>query len=342
MPPRSITLLIVAAWLGMSGWLFFRDLWPGLRPNEPPPYTTMPSDEAASNPATIRWTVLHNGNYVYDAETWIKYHEKGDERTGDDSFELAARFRARQLPGQETPKRRLRSFVNITRGSELRAVNAQLHMLVQDLEILCTIEAVVEEGHLLPRWRVNVWQKDLLSEDRVFDRERDPPASKPLQQFDAPFPPLPFATHGLVLNPLHPPNRLDTVRPGQHWRMPLVNSLVLLEKVHDAVHSAVEKRPLDELTAGLGALLQHAFDGIHFLDAQVLPDPQPLPAGNSKSGPARPPECLVIEARHEKSDTLARLWVDHTGGARQGLILRQEVVFHGTNGDDTWVVNREP
>jgi hypothetical protein len=147
----------------------------------------------------------------------------------------------------------------------------------------------------------------------------------------------------LVLNPLHPPNRLDEVRPGQHWRMPLVGSLPILEALAHALDALDQNQSLDRLIEKFSTPLASAFDHVHFLEASVAPHTQPLPVDDPKryvrSGP---PECLVIEARDDESQAFARLWIDRGGGPAQGLVLRQEVTLHGANGDDVWIVNREP
>src|SRR5262245_42429700 len=44
MPPRLLCVVIVAFWLGMTAWLFQRDIWPRLAPGEPPPFTVNPAD----------------------------------------------------------------------------------------------------------------------------------------------------------------------------------------------------------------------------------------------------------------------------------------------------------
>jgi hypothetical protein len=341
MPPRFLSLIIVVFWLGMAGWLFVRDLWPSLRPGEPPPYTFMASDEAPKQGSPVRWNVFHDGVHAYDLEAWTTYREKGDAPDQDDTFEMRARVRATKPLNRPAPVRRLRSLVRISRAGELRAVDAQLHLVVKDLELVLDVEGSALEGQLLPRWRVKVYATDSDSEERVFDRQ---PllTSPPLFQFEAPFPPLEFVERGIVLDPLHPPNRLDTLRPGQHWRMPLVGSLLVLEAAAHALDALAQEPPPDQIPNLMSGLVSRAFDNVPLLEFQVLPQTQPLPASPEQTAGLREaPLCWVIEPRDAGGAVHARLWVQQSEGERQGLVLRQEVVLRSDRGEDTWIVQRE-
>jgi hypothetical protein len=346
MPPRVLSLIILLFWLSTGVWVFVRDLWPRWRPGEPPPYTLMASDEAPrrGQGAAIRWNVFHNGNHVYDLEAKTNYHEKGDDASQDDTFEMRAIARVKQTPGMKAPLRRLRSLVRITRDSLLREVQAELHIAVKELELLIEVHGEVQEAHMLPRWRVKAYAADQDTEDRVFDRGTSIPVL--LHQFDTPFRPFEFVERGIILNPLHPPNRLDTLRGGQHWRMPLVNSLIVLEKLAHTLDAFAAGRSLEALTDMLTKTLGGALEETPLLEARVLPDFDWLPPALQVSGDLAPrvaelPLCWVIEARDSDGHDHARLWVQHSDGERKGLVLRQEAVFHSERGDDVWVVQRE-
>lgn len=343
MPPRFLSLVIILCWLGMGVWLFVRDLWPRLRPGEPPAYTLMASDEAPRQGPPIRWNVFHNGDHAYDLEAKTTYHEKAENPADDDTFEMRAIIRVKQQVGQKAPVRRLRSFIRISRDGELRAVNAQLHMVLKDkLELLLDVEGLVQEGQLLPRWRVKVYPADRDSEERVFDRQwlLDTP---PQFQFETLFVPLDFAERGIVLNPLHPPNRLDTLRPEQHWRMPLVGSLLVLEAAAHALDTLAQNPRLDKVPDLVYDLVGRALDKIPGLQSRVLPQAQPLPPPPDPNAarPPEPPLCWVIEARDDDDAVHARLWIQQSEGERQGLVLRQETILQTERGDDVWVVQRE-
>jgi hypothetical protein len=326
----------------MSAWLFWRDLWPRLRPGEPPAYTISLSDEAPQQGAPTRWKVSKNGQHLYLVETWTDYREKADDRANDDTFELHARVRARQLPGHKPPLRRLYSMMRVTRTGELREINARLHMVAQHREIVLDIGGAVQDGTLTPHWRLKVYQADANSEDRVFENTHAPSVPEPpLGEADKSFPALPFSPRGIVLNPLHPPNRLETLRPGQCWRMPLVLSLTSLE----TLARSLEKKRFDALMDVGGQVVQglaSALTSLPELEAKVLPKTEFVPRAEGSPplpGNKAPPSCLVIEAGDE--ETQARIWVQHSDGTKQGLVLRQEVKLQLPQGNDTWVFERE-
>jgi hypothetical protein len=272
------------------------------------------------------------------------YHEKGDDPSQDDTFELRAIARVKQTPGMKAPLRRLRSLVRITRDSLLREVHAELHIAVKQLELLIEVHGEVREARLLPQWRVKVYAADQYTEDRVFDREKSLPEL--LHQFETPFRPFEFAERGIILNPLHPPNRLDTLRGGQHWLMPMVNSVVVLEKLAHTLDAIAAGQSLEALTDMLNKTLGGALEETPLLEARVLSQLERLPPALQLSGDLTPhttesPLCWVIEARDNDGHVNGRVWVQHSEGERKGLVLRQEVIFHSERGDEVWIVQRE-
>src|SRR5712692_8899111 len=79
MPPRLLTIAIVAAWLGMSSWLFYQDVWPRLRSGEPPPFKIDFSDEVLAKRPPARWTVFKNGKEAYVAKTEMSFDATLDQ-----------------------------------------------------------------------------------------------------------------------------------------------------------------------------------------------------------------------------------------------------------------------
>ena len=121
-------------------------------------------------------------------------------------------------------------------------------------------------------------------------------ASTPLfggKNIDTDLKPVAVSSHGSVLSPLHPVNRITGLRPGQTWRMPLV------DPVKDAFAALVR----DALPAGLSGLGDDSREII--LTASVRPQTETL-TWNGK-----PAECLVIDYR---GDDVTRL---HLGPGRQ-------------------------
>ncbi|MBX3438042.1 MAG: hypothetical protein KF861_11170, partial [Planctomycetaceae bacterium] len=69
MPPRWLSLLIVACWLVLNSWLFYRELLPRLLPGQPPPLTVDLVEEAQTRRISTVWSVLQNGKDVCIART---------------------------------------------------------------------------------------------------------------------------------------------------------------------------------------------------------------------------------------------------------------------------------
>jgi len=92
MPPRWLTLTIIAFWLGATGWLVWRDLWPRWRPGEPPPYHIDLVEEVhrdhRANPHL--WAVFEDDRETMQATSWVEH------RPDDDSFALHLEFKARR------------------------------------------------------------------------------------------------------------------------------------------------------------------------------------------------------------------------------------------------------
>src|SRR5438105_1528824 len=90
MPTRGSLVIIVLFWLGMTGWLFQRDIWPNIRPGDPPRFAIDLADEAHQRDrGVIRWTIHRDGKPIPNgkANSWVQYEEK------DDTFQLATTIR---------------------------------------------------------------------------------------------------------------------------------------------------------------------------------------------------------------------------------------------------------
>src|SRR5437588_196187 len=87
MPVKHHVLAIVLFWLGTMSWAFHRDVWPWLRPGEPPPFAIDLADEAGTQQAGIRWDVYMNDKEKGYANTGVSYNR------GADLYELTCTFR---------------------------------------------------------------------------------------------------------------------------------------------------------------------------------------------------------------------------------------------------------
>lgn len=335
MPPRPVILAVVAFWLAMTGLLVYRDLGRLFRPGQCPDYTLMATDEASRHSGGVRWSVKKNGELAYRAESWVEYRETSPDPALRDTFELRAKLRTLPTPDGKTPERRVRSLIRLARNGELREVSGQLHQVVGEYELVIDILGTVRDGQLEPRWRVRAWAKDRDSPDRVFEN-RQPVIrqDEPLYQVELPFEALPFPERGLLLDPLHPPNRLDDLKPGRAWQMPLMADLLILEALGRSLEHGDVGQPLTFLQTAVPHLSGDN-RGLVVVEARVLPETQRLP-----EAPSPPPQCWVVEASADR--VFGRLWVQQTEGEREGLVLRQEVLLERDSGKDEWVFQREP
>src|SRR5215213_6863957 len=85
MPPRWLCVLIVAAWLLLTGWLFYDELLPRLLPGQPPPVTIDLVEEAQVRRVATLWTVYQDDRKVCVVRTRIEHPRR-------DLFEMIAEF----------------------------------------------------------------------------------------------------------------------------------------------------------------------------------------------------------------------------------------------------------
>jgi hypothetical protein len=288
MPPRWLCLLILLFWLATTGRLLWRDLWPALRPGEPPPYAIDLLDEAQQQQPRIHWRVLYNDRPSHRARSWVEHHPR------DDAFALHvtldAEPRPDALPAVAALLRHFESVHVVSRDGALRQVHCQARLVPGLVEVDLTFEGQVRDGRLYPRYHLD-------SADLHRHGEADP---------------VEVSSSGSLLVPLHPLNRIRGIRPGQSWRLPLV------DPAYEAIVAVLRKE------AG-GALL--GLDRpLPVLDAHVLPEPRHLHLLH------RDWACLVVEY-HDGDDLRARTWVEQ----RTGLVLQQEAI----HGDEHWVFLRD-
>ncbi len=204
MPSRSLILAIIVFWVGMTAWLTYREVWPWLGPEQPPPFTIDLADEAQNN-MPVRWSVFLNGENRGYSRTWVYFRER------DDTFELHGEFKLWNGTVKEgQPDFMIRSMYRVTREGELRDLRASvnfnvklLNVLVDELEVL-RFSGEVRDQQFYPHVIINV--------PLIMKVERD-------------LEPVPMARRPSLMNPLQPVNRLANLRKGQHWRIPIVDPL---------------------------------------------------------------------------------------------------------------------
>ena len=296
MPPRTVTLTILAFWLATFGWFCHHELWPRLRPGQRPPYT-IDLDQEASGPGGRHWEVFYNGQTIGNATTWVSHRHE------DDTYELGTKcwFTKFSFPVNvplvghlgDLDVRHMESTYRVTRDGDLREVEADVvaefrarparsHRGAgegQDLEapdpesaIRGHVEGAVQDGTFAPVWRVEsplVGRQELHSD------------------------PVEVATGHSVLSPLQPWNRLLDVQEDKRWQIRLFDPL--MDSVGTLVPGAARAVTVRELEAG------------------VLQGTQDLTWHNTEV------PCLVIEYRGD--DITGRTYVRKS----DGLVLRQEM-----------------
>ena len=299
MPSRWVILCIVAFWLVATGWLFWRDVWPQVRPGEPPPFAVDLTEETQLAHPRIRWKVFQgdDGRFVerFYAQTWVTYRES------DDTFALVGEFK----PSDPTTRgtltlgrltlERINSLSRVTRSGDLREtrVAVTLHNLAipgtADYQPRFRLNGVVRDGLLHPTLRFELIDaKDKpAAEEGVID---DAAVKVPMNRSD--FDPVPVPPNGALLQPLQPVNRIRGLRTGRTWRVPLIDPLA--------------------------AALPSPFKAAQYLNATVLDRIELVPY----EGLDRP--CYVID--YEGEEAHARTWVE---AGPENRVLRQEATFGG-------------
>ncbi len=202
MPPRTVTLAIVAFWLATAGWFVARDVWPHIRRGEPPPYTIELADEALRHYVPVRWEFRRNGTKLGVIITTLGYREE------DDTFELHADCREMTLANVgpiEIVARNYSDLVRVTREGELRAMQTDVTLAVTGLG-----PEVTGDAHIAAEQRRGRLERRVRLEAPLMGKfEPDLEPGEPVR--------------GSVLNPTHPVNTITGLRPGQRWRQPLTD-----------------------------------------------------------------------------------------------------------------------
>jgi hypothetical protein len=276
MPARPVVLAITLLWMATTGWLFYQDLWPRLRPGQPPPYTIDLTDEALREGPNISWSVFRAEKKVGVAETWIKYCEP------DDTFELHSKVKRLewgQLGFFYIQLLEMSGMYRVTREGLLRDLVADATISGQGIgpfqglrgKAQARVEGKVKHGYFTPRVSIELNGTTM---------------SLPLD-------PIEVSSQGSVLNPLHPINRVLGLQKGQHWQMPLVNPL------NDSLVALLKKDPVADL-------LLRGEAGRRILQVDVLPETKAL------SWKGREVPCLLVT--YQGDNLTARTWVREDDG----------------------------
>jgi hypothetical protein len=265
--------------MSMTAWLFYRDLWPSLRPGDPPPYFIDLADEARRQALRTRWFIYRGEKRIGQALTWVNYQQETD------TFELHSEIPRLELGGlPRIDARGMEGMYRVTREGELREVTAELSLDVPGLSLLVGGDTVV---------KVKIGGKVA---DGIFT-----PIGSLIwngRHESLPLEPVPVSGRGNILDPLHPVGRIQGLRPGQHWRAPVVDPL------SDSLRAMAQRNPV------LQPFVKQD-TGIRSLRAEVLPEVHTLFWQDEEV------LCLVME--YSDRDFTAQVWVRES----DGMVLRQ-------------------
>lgn len=289
MPSRLWCLAILALWVATLGWFVRREILPHYWADAPPLFQIDLSDEAMRQSIPVRWSLSRNGKHLAPVNTLVKFNE------ADDTFSVISdvfRFELVKLRDTALYVEKFRNVYRVTRRGAI--IGMQTHVVVkiggETMEV--DIAADIVDGRAVPRCKVK----------------------SPWINLEPTLEPITVATGG-GLNPMHPVHRINGLRVGQRWTMPLIDTLADVQRA--AIEGVVKKM------AGL------SLPSLGNSHRQTLVAEVTGPTILEWNGLDH--ECLVIEYR---GDELAgKTWVRRA----DGLVLRQEA----RNGSDELVMQRE-
>jgi hypothetical protein len=290
MPPRWVCAAVVVAWVAASAWLFRREVWQHFERDAPPPFAIDLIEETQSEKTPLRWRVERNGSPAFVARTSVSHRPK------ENDFTLHALFEPiNEMAGGNEKFPRIR----IERMASSYRVTPEGQLLGLDVKMAGDFQR--DEAKAAVPFEVRVWgdvRGGMFAPHVELTSDLWPSAGARF----AP-PPVAVSAQGAVLMPLHPINRLSGLRPGQRWRVPVVD-------------------PLASLTGGDGS--------VRFLRAAVRPKAETRRWGGADVS------CLVVDYDGGSSGDekiSASTWVREA----DGLVLRQEAEVSG----EKWVMQRE-
>ncbi len=207
MPSRTITIAIIAFWLGMTIWLADAEVWPRLQPGQPPPFTIDLMDDSQAMPVPTRWSAEHSYGSSERKTASYSISSSVDHHSKEDVFELFTRLEPRRGGTNIDEDLRLKKLETVYRlkrdGSIVRLVrlDATITYLLGRFESTSRVTAFAGEvdGNVCRLWREGEGPGEAVA--------------------------VGVSWSGAVLLPLHPIHRMEGLRPGQRWGMYLFDPL---------------------------------------------------------------------------------------------------------------------
>ncbi|MBY0230860.1 MAG: hypothetical protein K2W96_16355 [Gemmataceae bacterium] len=240
MPPRWLSVLIVAAWLCTTGWLVWSDVLPRLKPGTPPAFAVLLTEEADQRVA-VRWTASRNGAKAFTVQTQVV-------ATGAGRYELRAEYAPYRLRGQAQPAepvamgpllvKRFASTYRVNGQGDLLGLASVVEgtLAAGKVEVVARLAGDAEGGRMAVRMTL-----EMLGQTQEVA----------LPEADAP-------SRGVaVLMPLQPANRIEKLVPGQRWTVRLFDPLAAVGSLGAAdrppiLRAAVRPEP-EDLVRGTAA-----------------------------------------------------------------------------------------
>lgn len=214
MPPRPIVAVVVAFWLAVTGFAFYRDVWPRLFASGPPPVSVELADEARQN-VPARWTLLRNGQRAGKLVTQMKYLD------AEDAFQFTYHYSNLKLEQSDLTlvMPEAVSEIRMSRAGELKSqtMSGKVEVLFRGAEVAqgtIDVRGTVAGGTLTGRAELKSNWGNLAGDLDL----------------------VPVPRGGQPLNPLQPVNRLAHVRGGLSWQVSESNPL------QDAVRDLLKKK----------------------------------------------------------------------------------------------------
>jgi hypothetical protein len=213
MPSRWQSLLIVALWLGATGWLYVRELEPSFREHDPPPYVIDLTAETQTVHPSVTWNVFQNDQKTesYRAQTWMDHSEQ------DDSFTIHAEVKPAPLQTDQAKAdllvQEMKSEYRISREGKLLVLHVEAELSRR------LMSGRVELG-----FKPRIELTGIVAQGQINAHLRLPQFSGLLSEGQSNFQ-YPVSNNGTIFLPLHPVHKIHGVRPGKTWSVPEIDPL---------------------------------------------------------------------------------------------------------------------
>ena len=241
MPPRLISVMIVALFVVVNTSLFYAEILPRIRPGQPPSFYVDLADEAGNLRPVVNWKVVVRGEEFLKLRTGINLVD-GQE----DEFWLWAEYTQPNNTGVKPSRdflnlKLMRNEFRIHRDGDMLGLQAKVQIeSIRGVDFPLTLEISgnVSNGFLSPEVKV-----DSSLGERNFK----------LEGMEVP-------VSGAVFQPFLPVHRILGLYPGRTWKQPFFDPLSMafsarptqggLDQGTGSVIATVHNQPVDVMWGG--------------------------------------------------------------------------------------------